>query len=462
MANFYNNFLFNNIFFLIPPFPDPINSLDNFRLIHYNGITIPRLFFNGNYNKKFDQLKSQDIGDIKKDKSIENNNNKDIYISIKNDNNELENNNNNLNLEKKITEKNLDDNNNYNELLNNHKNLFYKKNNNLSELELKLKEEKSFELVPPKSFISIINDGENLNNEKDNYDKINKIISNNINLITNEKNIQKDNNTVLISNIIYKIKNQIIFNNGFQFYTNLSQNKDLSSPSSSHLPKKNVTKQLFTIFSEQKELLTKEKKFHLKRGRKGKILEKNKKKRTHSASDDDNILRKIQVHYLSFIINFINDIIRTLIEDKNAPLFKNLNYKIKKNVKHKFIEELKTKNIDEILQFEISPKMKKHDKTANKEVYVKICEMCPFMSEFLHQNYLDFFKDNYYNKKLNIPINGKIIKISDKTKTFNDLLLKNSQHRDKLRRVAINYFLNTYKRMKKPNFTTYVYEDPKE
>ena len=459
MANFYNNFLFNDITFLLNPFPNFINLLDNFRLIHYRGTTVPRIGLNENYYKKMEELKIRNKEDSETEinNSIESNNNKDIYIPIKNENIEQEIDNNESNLEKKITEKSLDYN---NKLFYNSKNLFYKNNNCLYELELKLKEKKSFEPIPPKSFISIINDGTNLKNDKDNYDKINKIILNNINIISNEENIPKNNNTALIQNIINKINNQTILNINFQLNPNFSQNKDLSSSSSSssNFSKKKCYKHLFTIFSEQQELLKKKRKIHLKRGRK-ENKENNKNKRTHSASDDDNILRKIQVHFLSFIVNYVNDVIRTIIEDKNAPLFKNLDYKIKKRVNHKFIEELKKKNISEILQFEISPKIKKYDKKANKEIYLKICKICPYMTEFLQQNYLTLFKEYYYNKNKTFEVNGKMIQLSEKTKVFNDLILKNSQHKEKLKYVAINYFLNTYKRMKKPNFITCIFEN---
>ena len=47
----------------------------------------------------------------------------------------------------------------------------------------------------------------------------------------------------------------------------------------------------------------------------------------------DNLLRKIQIHYLSFIISFINDILKYL--NYNQRFFK-LDYRLKKNVYHNF------------------------------------------------------------------------------------------------------------------------------
>jgi hypothetical protein len=58
-----------------------------------------------------------------------------------------------------------------------------------------------------------------------------------------------------------------------------------------------------------------------KRGRHS--ISENEDKKNHDRFSDDNILRKIQVHYLSFIISFINDILKSLgFKEK----FLNLNY----------------------------------------------------------------------------------------------------------------------------------------
>ena len=73
-----------------------------------------------------------------------------------------------------------------------------------------------------------------------------------------------------------------------------------------------------------------------KRGRK----QINNNKKTHTASDDDNIHRKIQVHFISFLTNFINDIIRGLLKSRKVPLFKNIDYQLKKTVNQKYFQVL--------------------------------------------------------------------------------------------------------------------------
>ncbi len=160
-------------------------------------------------------------------------------------------------------------------------------------------------------------------------------------------------------------------------------------------------------------------------------------------------MRKIQVHFLSFVINFVNDVIKTFVNNKNVPLFKNLDYKIKKTVNRKSVENLKSKKLAEILQLKVSPKMKIHDESVNKIIYNKICDICPFMADFLQISYLSLFKDYYYNKSKIFEINGKVIQLSKKTQTFHDLMEKNNSHKDKLKYITINYFLNSSKRYKK-------------
>ena len=98
--------------------------------------------------------------------------------------------------------------------------------------------------------------------------------------------------------------------------------------------------------------------FHKKRGRKS---TKKKPRHIHSAIDDDNILRKIQVHFLSFLVSFTNDYIDALstnIEKKNIIHFKHLDYKYKKIINHESIEKMKASNIGQILQIRASPKNK--------------------------------------------------------------------------------------------------------
>ena len=164
------------------------------------------------------------------------------------------------------------------------------------------------------------------------------------------------------------------------------------------------------------------------------------------------------MHYLSFLVNFTNDVIRTFIEDKNVPQFKNLDYKIKKIINHKVVEDFKTKTIGEILKSRISPKMKTYDSFANNNIYNDICDRSPLMEEFLQTQNIKLFKEYYNNKDRKFEVNGKIIQLSIKTKAYNDLILKNYQYKDKINYFTTIYFLNSYKRRKKSNFMKQTYK----
>jgi len=100
--------------------------------------------------------------------------------------------------------------------------------------------------------------------------------------------------------------------------------------------------------------------------------------------------------------------------------------------------------------------MKKHDGSVNKIIYNTIYKKYPIIHEYMERNYLTLFKEYYNNKNKTFEVNGQSIQLSIRTKTFSDLTTKNYKYKEKLKYVAINYFLNCYKRIKKPNFKTHI------
>ena len=186
-----------------------------------------------------------------------------------------------------------------------------------------------------------------------------------------------------------------------------------------------------------------------------KKLNKKKIKKIHTSFDDDNILRKIQVQFLSFIVNFSNDVIYFFSNDLSFPRFHHLDYEIKKVVNKITVKKLKNKTIGDILKSDITPKMKKSSKDINTIVYNEIISKYPFLEKFFEINYINLFKQ-YYNNENNIfEFNGQIIPLSNETKrkTYNYLIQKkNKIFQEKIKYVSINYYLNTYKRIKRPNF----------
>ena len=157
-----------------------------------------------------------------------------------------------------------------------------------------------------------------------------------------------------------------------------------------------------------------------KRGRQTNLNEGNKK---HDKFTSDNILRKIQVHYITFIVFFLNDILSSFgITEK----FCKLDYEIIKDVKKQKLTELKNKNIGEIISNKISTRYKK-DENTNINLYENLKSNETF-GKIFSMNYMTFFKMFYMKneKTIDLRIFGidKEITLSKKTKTYYEFLEK--------------------------------------
>ena len=431
MANIYNINNFKDTFLFFNPLNRNYNLLDNFQMITYKGVILPRLPLDSEKNEKIIQFIYSPLEDIYYNNKVNENNiesekiilDKGLYTYNSKYSNQFIYNN-SVKVNSLIDLKKKSDLNKYNNFINSIEYLNFSNEN------------KNFELIPPQNIISIIKDDKNNDKEiisnKNNIQNINNLIINNINLLSTKNNWQNK-----MPKIINNINNQTIFNFNFNLYTNnifINNSDDFYNYS-----KTNIPRPIFAISYKPNDIKEEDKNTK-KRGRKSIVSKKN--TRVHGPSDDDNLLRKIQVHFLSFIVNYTNDVIRTLIDMKNPPLFKNLDYSIKKVVNRKNVETLKKKNISEILQLKVSPKMKIHDESVNKNIYDEIFSLCPFMFNYFHRSYLSLFREYYHNKNKIFMVNGRIIKLSIKTKTFSDLIAKNYKYKDKIKYIAYRFFLN--------------------
>jgi hypothetical protein len=177
-----------------------------------------------------------------------------------------------------------------------------------------------------------------------------------------------------------------------------------------------------------------------KRGRTS--ISKNEDRKNHDRFSFDNIKRKIQVHYLSFIISFINDILKSLgFREK----FYNLSYKFKHVVNKEQLTKLKSSNIGEIVSNKISTKYKRTEENINSYLY-KQFETNEVLGKIFGMNYLTFFKVFYMKKDkiVNLRILGidKEITLSKKTKTYYELLEKLKKEEDENYINQINELLN--------------------
>ena len=183
-------------------------------------------------------------------------------------------------------------------------------------------------------------------------------------------------------------------------------------------------------------------KLNKKRGRKTNKINK----KIHSSSDFDNILRKIQVHFLNFITSLLNDIIFYFLREKK--FFSKFNYDDKKNVKHDYVESLKLLDVKTLIEaIKISPKYKS-DHDINK-VKLKFLTDYSWFKEIFYKKISDIFILYYNNREpLNIiNVDGRQIKLSKSTKTFIDLIQDedNKECAEELTKIAQAVYLNNEK-----------------
>jgi hypothetical protein len=148
--------------------------------------------------------------------------------------------------------------------------------------------------------------------------------------------------------------------------------------------------------------------------------------KTHDKFAPDNLLRKIQVHYLTFIISFLNEI---LLLFKFPKKFLKLDYEFKKNVNKKKVQELKEQKIRDIVCNKISKKYRNVEYSNSS-----ICEQIKdneVLNKILSENYLSLFKKIYYKSSriINLKEYGldQNIVLSKEVKMFDDLLKCNDK-----------------------------------
>ena len=154
--------------------------------------------------------------------------------------------------------------------------------------------------------------------------------------------------------------------------------------------------------------------------KRGRIGKGKKKKEVHDSKAFDNILRKIQTHFLNFIVSFLNDCILAFSINKKYS-FKKFDYELKKDITSENLKMLKRFTIGDILNyFDISNKYKKFNRSINKENMKHLIKFNANFKKIFAINYLELF-NYYYNNGLPLKevfIQGKTILLSKKTKSF--------------------------------------------
>jgi hypothetical protein len=189
------------------------------------------------------------------------------------------------------------------------------------------------------------------------------------------------------------------------------------------------------------EFIVERKDINKKRGRTSKNENKTK---FHDNKQVDNLLAKIQTHFLTFVIYFGNDALKDEFE-YSKDYFRNINYENKRNVNFNYTTQLKNSTIKDLLKMDISIKNKKCKKTYNKELLERIENFSPSLSKLFEMSYLELF-NKYYNKGFpldKIVYKNKTINLSDKTKlkTFANLIDNNKNLEKDLIDIAENVYI---------------------
>ena len=245
--------------------------------------------------------------------------------------------------------------------------------------------------------------------------------------------IEKNKNIFVNDEVAKNIEEEIIkFMDGFK-WTYINENNLMSESEIIASESLDLGRNLFYIDKLRK-----------KRGRP--IIGTSKiKKKTHGKCDFDNLERKIQVHFLNFLINFCNDALKLEFGyTSNKFSFKKINYSDKTTINYKQTSYLKNLKIKDILNFKISDKYSKSDESANKDLFKSVTGTSIWLDKIFEMKYLQLF-NYYYNEcePLNkIFIENKDISLSSKTKSFFCLLEKNIDLKNELINTVKNIYFN--------------------
>ena len=174
---------------------------------------------------------------------------------------------------------------------------------------------------------------------------------------------------------------------------------------------KKAKKNLFLVFKKKK------------RGKKP-----TKTKRIHSKDTIDLVEDKLQVNYINYLVDLGNDMIKSSNNLNTSEKFLKIKYEEKKkSYKPKDIRKLLYNDIFKLTISNTNKKELIKGKT-NEKMYEIICKELPILKEIFDLKYSYIFQ-NYYLKNLReFNLNGLDIKLSEETKTYNDLLQKDQNY----------------------------------
>jgi len=185
-------------------------------------------------------------------------------------------------------------------------------------------------------------------------------------------------------------------------------------------------------------------KSELSKKKRGRPTTTNKGKIVHSSSSIDNIISKIQIHFLNFLISFINDSIKGFYGYQKFE-FLNFSHKEKSKVSFDYLNEMKNSTIGELLlKINISSKYKRNKGiNINKNNFEQL-EQNPFFKSVFNIKFLALFS-KYFNNQLplnEILVEDMKISLSPNTKSFSELLEKNMESKNDIIDLAEKFYIN--------------------
>ena len=234
----------------------------------------------------------------------------------------------------------------------------------------------------------------------------------------------------------------------------LSENSLINfKPSLSDIVEIEIGEELYFINKEtyKKETIRKDifktEQHNLKRGRgrgRGRKANKETKNPRHTYLSYDNILSKIQNHFLNFVTCLINDCVLTFGLDKNIVFLK-FDYSKKSKASSKYFNKMKNSSIKDLVkEMGISDKYKRYDENTNETNLEKLIKYDDWFKKFFEIKFLDLFS-YYYNKGLPLEkfsLFDKAIFLSRKTKSFYWLLEKYKEMKGEIIEVIKISYIN--------------------
>ena len=149
------------------------------------------------------------------------------------------------------------------------------------------------------------------------------------------------------------------------------------------------------------------------------------KKKKHDKFAKDNIKRKIQVHYIKFLRDLLNHIIKEVLKENIE--FKPLDYKFIMKIDQNSFLSIKSKSLGTIFKENPSPKYKDYEQ-KNIKIYNEIINKSEILKNILDKLYLEFFNIYYKNEKqISLRKYGldKEIILPNNIKLYEDLIKMN-------------------------------------